>query len=637
MLVIPFLYYCLIGFSYSACFRRRFSDALAPACIIQILLMLLSGIILGSVSLGILCGVILAIAEIVIFLLRNHPLYDGKPGDSLSSHLLKPILTYPFHKICDNSGFLIFILIFLAIALMNIGKYFHMWDEFTHWGVFIKEMLRTDHLYCASDKVITHGDYVPGIALFETLWERLTFRYQEADAYRAIQLLQMAMLLPLASVNLDKGKSRIRYLVEICCRTSVIIGVPLLFHSFNFYHTIYQDAAVGITLFYCMWLAHAEDFSRYKLWVLTLALSMLLLTKQMAIAFLPTVILYALVRDLLFERKRIRQLWGYLIPTVVPLLIWSAYNRYAGVHAGTGSEGGQGYGGHGLSLLIGVLTHRADIPWQRNFENNYFPALFSGHGVIGKLSFVPLLLILLLLFALPIFMKRKDLGARVRIFLPSLWFLLASIYYIFLFWYLYLTAFNDMECVQLYSFERYMSTISITFVYLLLMVWVTECLPKRVGVRMGAMILLAVLFPLCALFARQGQIGAMLPGFLRGEQAEMGEEAEYLRTHVPSDRSVYVVSRGDRGFGGNVLIYASWPMDVKKASPGPEAFPGDIWSSDISVEEFVDKVTEKDYLWLYQIDDLFKETYSEAFADPSVVVEGSLFEVEEQNGKIVCK
>lgn len=91
---------------------------------------------------------------------------------------------------------MIFILLYIFCFITNQDKEFVSWDEFSHWGMFLKESLRLDSFYCNSPIYFAHKDYVPAITLFETLWCKLSLRYSEADAYRAIQIFMYDLFFP---------------------------------------------------------------------------------------------------------------------------------------------------------------------------------------------------------------------------------------------------------------------------------------------------------------------------------------------------------------------------------------------------------------------------------------------------------
>ena len=95
---------------------------------------------------------------------------------------------------------IIFFVLYVFIFAINVDKRFYEWDEFSHWGRFLKETLRLNSLFCTSNASMSHKDYVPIITVFEYIWCRLSFRYVEADAYSAQQVLMVSMMLPVFSV-----------------------------------------------------------------------------------------------------------------------------------------------------------------------------------------------------------------------------------------------------------------------------------------------------------------------------------------------------------------------------------------------------------------------------------------------------
>ena len=188
--LVPLLYVCFINGAYAIFFRKRYAESLAPVFFVSIILMLFSGMLLGSITLGILISVILALAVYVT--------------EIISAKAIGPL----FEKVKSfSSEGLLVIAVYLFIYVINYGKHYHSPDEFTHWGVFLRETFRLDALYVTSPIGIVHKDYVPAITLFEALWCKLSFRLTEANAYRGIQMLQVSMLLPLISNRCSKDDS----------------------------------------------------------------------------------------------------------------------------------------------------------------------------------------------------------------------------------------------------------------------------------------------------------------------------------------------------------------------------------------------------------------------------------------------
>ena len=170
--ICPFLYSLLMGITWSAVFKKKFADSLAPAFMLHIIVILVSGLVFNNLSLGIYGGIIISFAIFCMFIIKN-----VKKWEVIKEYCIQ----------YWSSGLFFLTVFYLFCFLGNTGKRFTEYDEFSHWGVFLKECLRLNRLFCTSSLPFNHKDYVPAITLFETIWCRLSGRFREADAYRAIQ------------------------------------------------------------------------------------------------------------------------------------------------------------------------------------------------------------------------------------------------------------------------------------------------------------------------------------------------------------------------------------------------------------------------------------------------------------------
>ena len=50
-----------------------------------------------------------------------------------------------------SEGLAAFLIIFFAAAVLLYGKHFRDWDEYSHWGMMVKEMLRLNRFYCVPE------------------------------------------------------------------------------------------------------------------------------------------------------------------------------------------------------------------------------------------------------------------------------------------------------------------------------------------------------------------------------------------------------------------------------------------------------------------------------------------------------
>ena len=129
--------------------------------------------------------------------------------------------------------------------------------------MFLKESLRLDMLYAESPLPLFHKDYVPASTLFEVIWCRLSGRFVEADAYRAIQMVMFAMMLPMFECfapTLQEGAAgSVRQAVRRAflgrgrqlAAVFFVLLLPLLFSAYDtqFYHSVYIDYFLGVVFF----------------------------------------------------------------------------------------------------------------------------------------------------------------------------------------------------------------------------------------------------------------------------------------------------------------------------------------------------------------------------------------------------
>lgn len=502
--ILPLAYSVLIGTSYSVIFKKKLSDSIAPAYFLQIMLMLFSAIVFKSVNVGIILGVVIAFVTLGI------TLYKFKSADGVCMCLREVYCINGVGTTINNSSniniLVLFFTLYIFVYIINYGKYFIKYDEFSHWGIFIKETLRLDQLYCVSQAPMAHKDYVPAGTLFEVLWCRLSLRFSEADSYRGIQMLQVSMLFPLVTCTNKKSNGLTKKTAWV--RLFTIIFIPLLISSSPalwFYHTIYKDVIFGIMFFYCMWIAISEENINYAVFVETLALTVMILTKMTALAVLPMVVIFFVVYNVTFNNGK-KFILLYILECVLPVSIWFLFNKFVDIFVlDTGSN--QSYDSVGTQFFD-VITHNGAISWQSDVEKYFFKSLFEWK-LIGRMPFEEAVVFVIVALCVMCYLQ-KDITIKKKIRLLNLWIVLSAIGYSILTLYLYCTAFGEGEARALASFERYMSTYLFTalFIAYATFIFFTDCTFK-------AQLLVGILILENVLLATGCE--QIIPGKLNGE------------------------------------------------------------------------------------------------------------------------
>lgn len=309
----PYLYLLFIGSSISYVFDCYFFCSLSQAIIGNTLFVIITGIIFDNLILGIQLYVVVLVLFVIIKYCKTKKSFF---------HHCKQLL---------KRGIITFSILYVFVLFSNVGKRFLYWDEFAHWGMFIKDCLRTNKIYYWSDLPYSHKDYVPFVTCFEYIYCVVAARYSEANAYRSIQLLMFSMILPIfekSFKDLINTKSIISFFKYLSILGLVII-IPTVFNTsdgFLFYHSIYCDYYSGVLLFYCFYLTFNKSNNRKMFF--SLALCCLALSKMTLIVYIPFLCGLYIISNNYKKNIRIRELSIF----AVPVFLWSIYNYEVSKH-----------------------------------------------------------------------------------------------------------------------------------------------------------------------------------------------------------------------------------------------------------------------------------------------------------------
>ena len=644
--ILPLVYCIACGYAWALVFKKKFYDSLAPALFFQTIIVLLAGIILHKLSAGLMAGAVIMAATLIFALLRQAG--NVKRGTSAGSKTGvrsgKALLRNA------STGLLVFLVFYILCFVLNSGKTFLYWDEFSHWGMFLKESLRLDDLHCTSSLNFAHKDYLPGVTVFEYIYLKLSGGFSEAGAYRAIQVLMFSMLLPITGrasetvlwkttgkVYSDtKKRKNIRGGVTAAL---TVLMIPMLFNSldaFLFYHSIYKDIILGIMLFYCMMTAFENYKDRlYQMLVLTLGLTIFALTKMTAVALIPMVMVFFVIKTLAFEKQRDKKYDALvLLPLAVPYLVWFACEGV--IKKYVISDGNiQSYGSMNLSAIKEVFRPEVGSVAD-NIGKTFRDALFHW-DVFLKASYVTVLIAAVaVVLIMSIFIKDKNL--RGRVLLTDLWIGVAGITYALFMHFMYLTQFNQDEALRMASYRRYMNTFMIAVFFLILFMCIEAGIwsrYKKVYFAVTAALIVGICF-------NASVLTQLLPGNVAGDTkserlAVARNDALLIKENTPENSSIYILSRTfDAADKVRAAFYVE-PRYVDGDSIGTPVDENDTYSVDMTVEEFTDMIGNYDYLYIKTVDQAFIDEYSSAFTDPSLIGENTLYKVSTTGGQISLK
>ena len=633
-LICPFIYSFILGSAWSLWLKKKFFNSLAPAYLVHILIVLISGLMFNRLSVGIYGGIMIAAIMLAVGLIR-----EGKKSKSYLAGIGKWIGKW------WNEGGIVFTLFYIFCLLINSNKRFIMWDEFSHWGMFLKESLRLDSLFCMSPLEFAHKDYVPAITLFETIWCKLNFRYAEPDVYTGIQVFMFSLLMPLFekfelysrknTTGKQEGKKplilSLGNIVLLFCSVAFVLLIPLVFKTndaFCFYHSIYCDVPIGIMLYWCLFEVYKEyEDYKYTFLLLTIGVSVLVLLKMTAMALVPLVIGLFILKNIFFTEKKIKgKAFALFVPTIViPVSLWTWFNLFVMKNLGR-LDGIQSYGGMKISSVKEVFTNpvNSSIPYLKTVKDRFFDAIIHRDILIRGSYIAVIIFIVLGFFALAIFSERKN---RKKISLAGVWILVSSVYYMLLMYFLYATAFMEHEAVRLASYERYMNSFVISALLFLVAVYYYSEIWRKHFIVFCTVPLLSSLY---LFFLHPEVFKQVLPGSITKDEEfikEYTDSASVIIDSTEEDDSIYIINReGDEGFLWRQR-YLCNPRTIGGGSIGSKINEGDIWSEDLKVIELVDILKCYDYVYFAKLDEDFLFKYSDVFDDNEQLVEGQLYKI----------
>ena len=207
-------------------------------------------------------------------------------------------------------GIVVYFVLWVIFTLINKWRMLSVWDEFSHWGLVVKNMFIFDSYATNLETIVIFREYPPFTAIFEYFFLRIKNYYLEGEIIIAMNVLYSSILLPVFN-KIDWNKNILKILIYL----PIIFVLPLCMYS-NFYTTIYVDPILGIMMAYILYTYFNADDDIVKYISICLGLISLPLIKAAGSGLAIFTLLIIFV-DIFIERKPYshnkKQLKKYLI------------------------------------------------------------------------------------------------------------------------------------------------------------------------------------------------------------------------------------------------------------------------------------------------------------------------------------
>uniref|UniRef100_S0DGI6 Glycosyltransferase RgtA/B/C/D-like domain-containing protein n=1 Tax=termite gut metagenome TaxID=433724 RepID=S0DGI6_9ZZZZ len=529
---------------------------------------------------------------------------------------------------------------FLALAgvlwWLCRGRMLTFWDDFSHWGLAVKNMFYLDDLYAVAGSSATYKDYPPAGPLLQYIILKAgRFGYREDVALFVHALLPLSLMVwPLHKFGWKRTAT------AAVCILAVFLFVPGV--NSGAYTRLLVDALMGVLLGYILLAQFLSDSPAAALPYTILGCFVLAITKQAGVGLALMAAIVLLLDGLRKARRaEVKALWpekntrgrvALLAPTLAPfaavLAGWGSWAVYKAVHRVGEQWATSAITPAGIFEFFtgGAPEYRYEI--LHNFADAAFSA--PANGWLLRFPSAGWFVLYALLGAAGWFLHKKGQRGRWLLFSVSA----AAIHLVFMAGLLlnYLFVFSPGEGMMLASYYRYEAT-AVTaallfFIPALLVLAQPWALWLRALAGAGAAAVLALGCAGLPGFSASVRTAPTEAAATQQERAVSIHAAGRVRELGEDNPRLYMISQIDDRWALMRLIYELVPVTLSDSGQFTsiatfnyyeDATPGGTLI--LSPEEWGQMLYDGfDYVYLHNIDGYFTTYYRELFEDVDDIV-----------------
>lgn len=514
-----------------------------------------------------------------------------------------------------TEGLIAFAVLCCLFAIVDYTRRFYDFDEFWHWGMMVKEILRLDKFYCVSESnQIIHKDYPPFLAILEVLWCRLGGKYSEGGATMALHVFVYSMLIPPFSENaVSRHHSTGRAVLKSGFLTILTFLLISLFDVADTQNTILTDVPIAVTFAYAMLLVVTEECYKTKFGFCSLvaALTALLMIKQVGMAmFLVVIFAYGVFLFYRKDQKKFLPMMGFIaFAAAVPLIInctWTGYVKSLNVSDIRSVDGGNGqfdFGKIDIRQYLQAATGKTQDLYSETFTK-LMRAFFEQN--IADISGIPMtyvsafLLLCLAIIGLTL-RFRKKFPLKKALLLGGI-FLIGSVGFAFMLSVLFLFCFTTDEMQEIRGYGRYVDSYLIGEILLLFflgMIYDREENGRALFEKRNKLLLTAAGV---VLFLNPLNLRSLIPLFQNDDNYQtFWDVSVTVNEHVPAGASVGILyfdgSYGASWYAKGILQYYSNDKVIT-----PIDYTGRDLEDKNVANSLLQEITKYDYIYIGNLD-----------------------------------
>ncbi|MCQ2530181.1 MAG: hypothetical protein MJ086_02895 [Lachnospiraceae bacterium] len=604
---------------YSAFFKKRFEECIPLSVFTSILLLYITGLFARLRM-----GVVIVIGVSVILFLFG---------------LTKCILKRQLKELMKNTftfGFVVFVISLAFIYYMTAGRLLSSFDEFTHWGLTVKNYICFDGFANVAGST-THGaGYQPGISLFCYLFTALRGYMNECDVLQAMNIYVIALMLPIFRKITWK-----RFIFGIFL-IPLIYCVPWLFSPAIIpFNTLYVDCAMAVTFAYLLFQYFTHEQEKFNYYAMMLGSAVIILIKPGSEFFALMILGIIFLDVLIFRRKEFGAMWkekaGGLFPilyVVISAASYLSWKFFTSIN-------------HMLQVFDYIEVTEENAAASGNISQNFFQAIFATPEKMPvKISYVMWAVVFAVAGVLVVLLS-KGAKEKIRSILYSFLVIFGYAAYAGALLFMYVYMFTDYEGINLASMDRYMCTYILGAV-----IFFAFMIVHKIITRFGGFGNILILIPIAAvlIFVPWKKISADLITPQETIEKTKARRMEYenvekLPQQLDSTKDrVYFICQDSNGYEYQVSYYLATPVSLSYDyemgwSLGSPYSEKDVWTLDFSAEDWEKALIDGGYtyVYVYNADKQFRGLYGSLFENPAAISDNTCYKVDVIQGKVQLK
>lgn len=506
-------------------------------------------------------------------------------------------------------GLFIYTIIYIIYIFINKNKIFTHYDEFSHWGLIVKNMYIFNNFGLNAESFIQYCEYPPFMAVFQYIFLTIKGSYSEATIITASRIMYISIIIPVLKNITWKSDKKIILIYFIS-----IIFLPMLFFE-NFYDNILVDGIASVFFgraLYSYYSVKDEKFRKITIILLLIALGLI---KSSGIGLTLLVMMIMLI-DALINIKNKRELIKMaLIILIVLIFILTWYIKIDISNA----QKKWNIEEINLDNIQEIKNNETQVNIIKNF---LYTLVFEKILTENNFTYIQVILALL---AISIYITKnikREEKKKYRYY-QTMMFVSIIIYTISLLL-TYIFVIPQEEALQLASFERYISTILLGHTIFLFSIISRKENCIKTSKMIAIICILVVIFPTTTVINRiTDNNNEIEKATLQRENIE--KILEYKNILNENDKIYYFSNKGSIA---KLKLYTSRYIMM----------PLRIYNTEMKIEskEQLEKILlEENYthLYVFELTKDFKNNYRELFPE-QIVKEKTMYKIRDDNGEL---